>query len=44
MLINKMKNYDIKDAYMMLESNLRNAETYFTTWKSYQALWDIDSI
>lgn len=44
MLINKMKSYDIQEAYMMLENNLRDAETYFTTWKSYQALWDIDSI
>lgn len=36
------ENFSIKQAYDMLESIFSEAHAYYETWKSYQALWDIE--
>ena len=42
LLLKMSENFNIKQAYGMLEEIFKNAEAYVDTWKSYQALWDID--
>lgn len=36
------EKFNIKQAYETLEKVFGDAIDYFDTWKSYQALWDID--
>lgn len=36
------ETFSIKQAYVVLESVFAQANAYFDTWKSYQALWDIE--
>ena len=33
----------LESAYLTIENMFKEAENYTNTWKSYQALWDIDS-
>jgi hypothetical protein len=36
------EKFNIRQAYDTLEQVFGDAIAYFDTWKSYQALWDID--
>ena len=36
------ETFSIKQAYVVLESVFSDAFAYYETWKSYQALWDIE--
>ena len=43
-LLSKMgEKCNIKSVYSKLEEIFCNAEAYYETWKSYQALWDIEN-
>lgn len=36
------EQFSIKQAYCVLETVFGDAIAYYETWKSYQALWDIE--
>jgi len=38
-----MDQKELNNAYQTLENHVREAEEYVKTWKSYQALWDIEA-
>ena len=42
LLLKMGETFSIKQAYVVLESVFAQANAYFDTWKSYQALWDIE--
>jgi len=39
----QMNQQELNGAYKTLEKHLNEANAYAKTWKSYQALWDIES-
>jgi len=42
LLLKMGEKFNIRQAYETLEKVFNDAIDYFDTWKSYQALWDID--
>jgi len=38
-----MNQKELNNAYQILEKHITGAEEYVKTWKSYQALWDIEA-
>ena len=36
------ETFNIRSAYSEIEAVFKKAEEYVGTWRSYQALWDID--
>ena len=42
-LILKMSQQQLNQVYGALEKQIGAAEAYVRTWKSYQALWDIEA-
>jgi uncharacterized protein YutE (UPF0331/DUF86 family) len=42
LLLQMSDKFNIKKAYMTMQKVFGDAEEYLSTWKSYQALWDID--
>lgn len=42
LLLKMGENFSIKQAYDVLEQVFSEAHAYYETWKSYQALWDIE--
>ena len=42
LLLKMGEKFNIRQAYEALEKVFGDAVEYFDTWKSYQALWDID--
>lgn len=42
LLLKMGEKFNINTAYKSIEKTFKDARDYIKTWKSYQALWDID--